>query len=71
MTNERQLEREEENLNGLRDLEIEAVRSKVPPPGTVGPEFCDQCDEDMPEGRRELGYRICVECATSSERRGR
>lgn len=70
MTSERHLEREEENLEKLRDRQIDSVRSKVPPAGAVGPEFCEQCEDEMPEGRRNLGYRICVECATKNERWG-
>ena len=69
MTSERQLEREEENLKLMRDSSIAAARAKVPPAGTVGPEFCVECEDDIPEARRNMGYDLCVSCASLAERR--
>lgn len=36
-----------------------------------GPEFCDECDEVMPDARREHGYAICVPCKSAEEDRDR
>lgn len=67
--NEKQLERDEAHIARLRDSEVEKLRAKVPAPGSVGPEFCPRCDDEIPERRRNAGYQICVECAAENERR--
>lgn len=36
-----------------------------------GPEFCVQCDAEMPAARREWGFKVCVACATKAEQRGK
>ena len=39
------------------------------PSGKRGPECCMECEEPMPEVRRELGLSLCVPCAQEKERR--
>lgn len=34
-----------------------------------GAKTCTDCGEDIPEARRELGFRFCVGCAETRERR--
>lgn len=38
-----------------------------------GPEFCanDDCEDLMPELRRKMGARFCVECQAGAEARAR
>ena len=38
---------------------------------TIGPEECDECGEKMPEIRRNLGLRLCIDCAQIEEMRTR
>ena len=33
-----------------------------------GSEFCDECDEKMPEARREYGRRLCTTCQDRKEK---
>jgi RNA polymerase-binding transcription factor DksA len=35
----------------------------------VGPKDCQECGEDIPDARRQLGFKFCVECAEETERR--
>lgn len=50
-------------------------RSRTPEPTYApgdegyGPEVCSvkECDNELPEKRREYGFRICVECKASLE----
>jgi RNA polymerase-binding transcription factor DksA len=30
--------------------------------------FCEECQERMPETRKNAGYRLCIECAKDKER---
>lgn len=34
-----------------------------------GPEFCEDCGEDMVLFRRQMGLRRCVQCVSSEEHR--
>lgn len=34
-----------------------------------GPEHCENCDTEIPDGRRQWGFQVCVTCATLTERR--
>ena len=34
-----------------------------------GSETCNDCGEDMPDARRELGFSFCITCAEAKERR--
>lgn len=36
---------------------------------TAGPKNCVECEEKMPDPRRELGFKLCVSCAEDAERR--
>lgn len=40
-------------------------------PSAVSAHWCDECDMEIPEARREalLGVRLCVDCAMEEERR--
>ena len=35
----------------------------------MGPKECTECGEDIPMVRRQLGFKLCIECASESERR--
>lgn len=35
----------------------------------TGPKNCIECGEIIPEGRRKLGFELCVPCAEEDERR--
>lgn len=35
----------------------------------IGAKTCNDCGEDIPNARRELGFRYCIACAESRERR--
>ncbi len=35
----------------------------------AGPELCEECEEKIPEARRMLGFRQCIQCAAETERR--
>ncbi|MDR9452135.1 MAG: hypothetical protein RI637_13075 [Acidimicrobiia bacterium] len=45
-----------------RERGLNAVRSEVPEAGSVGPEFCEICGDDMHPVRRAHGYIFCVSC---------
>lgn len=64
----RQLERDEENVEWLRDTAVEQIRSRLPEAGSLGPEFCIQCEDEIPMVRRQHGFRKCVFCAEKEER---
>lgn len=59
----------------LRQWELNNLNSHKGPtrfePGDYdyGPEFCDQCGDEMPVQRREWGFRICVSCKSATEPR--
>lgn len=36
----------------------------------IGSKICLECGEAIPDARRLLGFRYCIECAEESERRG-
>ena len=35
----------------------------------MGPKECVECGEAIPTERRHLGFKLCIECASESERR--
>jgi RNA polymerase-binding transcription factor DksA len=37
--------------------------------GKPGSKNCMECDETIPTARRKLGFTLCVQCASESERR--
>ena len=51
--------------------EVRRALNKVPQNtgGKLGPKRCSECDDVMPDARRNLGFQICVPCASESERR--
>lgn len=34
-----------------------------------GSEFCVECEDEMPDARKKLGFKYCVPCAEERERR--
>jgi hypothetical protein len=55
----------------LTDTAVAAARGQVPDPSQPGPAICEVCEDNaIPEGRRRLGHRDCIECARERERRG-
>lgn len=34
-----------------------------------GTKVCRECGEKIPDGRRKLGFQLCIECAEETERR--
>lgn len=58
--------------NDLIDSEVSRALSKIRQSSaleTQGSEFCLECGEDIPKARQELGFKLCVPCASESERR--
>jgi RNA polymerase-binding transcription factor DksA len=58
--------------NDLIDSEVSRALSKIRQSAsleTQGSEFCLECGEDIPKARQELGFKLCVPCASESERR--
>jgi len=56
--------------NDYIDIEVSRVlkvRGNVPV--KAGPKLCKECDIDMPEARRSLGFSLCIDCAEDAERR--
>ena len=37
--------------------------------GKPGSKICAECGDSIPEARRKLGFKLCVQCAEESERR--
>lgn len=66
MSGERVLEREQENIDMLHARRIAEIRAKLPT--GVGPDVCIECENDMPQVRRNYGYTLCVECQEITER---
>lgn len=71
MTSERMLERDEQMANWIRDKTVSTIRANLPPEGTLGPEQCVECENDIPLIRRDHGFSLCVECAGRRERNGK
>lgn len=65
MSSERQLERESELLEQLKQATLDQIKKQVPQ--GIGPRYCE-CGEEIPEGRRWGGYQNCIECAFDQER---
>ena len=55
-----------EQLHSELSRTINQIR-KSAPAGT-GSKFCSACGDEVPKGRRELGFRFCVTCAETRER---
>lgn len=71
MSEERMLENAEAHLEAVKDSRISAVRASVPLKGVRGPEECVKCGDEIADGRRDLGYTICITCAELRDRYGR
>ena len=56
-----------EQLNSELSRTINRIRKGAP--AGKGAKTCNDCGEDVPEARRELGFRFCVSCAETRERR--
>lgn len=54
----------QERLEKEQTLKARFVQKPLP----YGPEECDQCGDEMPDVRRQHGFRLCVECQTLLER---
>lgn len=52
-----------------KEQALKARYEQKPPP--YGPEECAQCGEEMPDVRRQHGFRLCIECATLRERQSK
>lgn len=37
--------------------------------GRAGSKVCRECEELIPAERRQLGFQLCIECATETERK--
>jgi len=56
--------------NDLIEIQIlNTLRSRANTPIKIGPEYCNECEEEIPMPRRKLGFALCVPCAEESERR--
>lgn len=58
--------------NDLISNEVSRALSKIRQNsslGKEGSEFCVECGENMPTERQKLGFKLCVPCASESERR--
>lgn len=58
--------------NDLIDSEVSRALSKLrqtTSQDSEGSQYCIECDEAIPEGRRKLGFNLCVPCAEESERK--
>jgi len=49
----------------------QALRARIEQRPPYGPEECGQCGEEMPDVRRQHGFRLCIECATLRERQSK
>ena len=58
--------------NDLIDSEVSRALKKIRQSAssdTKGSEYCVECGDDMPKERQKLGFKLCVPCASESERR--
>ncbi|MBX3708713.1 MAG: TraR/DksA family transcriptional regulator [Gammaproteobacteria bacterium] len=58
--------------NDLIDGEVSRALSKIRQSTAVwtkGSECCIECGDNIPGERQKLGFKLCVPCATESERR--
>lgn len=58
--------------NDLIDIEVSRALGKLrqhTSQGAVGSKICVECGDTIPEGRRKLGFKLCIPCAEESERR--
>jgi len=57
--------------NDLIDSEVSRALSKLRQYAAQeeGSKCCIECGDDMPKERQKLGFKLCVPCASESERR--
>lgn len=58
--------------NDMIDNEVARALSKLRQNASQdaeGSKFCIECGERIPEGRKKLGFKLCVPCAEEEERR--
>ena len=58
--------------NDLRERELGLALSKLRQNADKemnGSKKCLECGEDIPTARQKLGFKLCVACASESERR--
>lgn len=58
--------------NDMIDKEVSMALSRFrqsPVEGTMGAKHCEECGDEIPVGRRKLGFKLCVPCAQEEERK--
>lgn len=56
--------------NDFMDVQVSrALRLRQVAPQKPGAHHCKECEEKMPDARRQLGFQLCFECAEEAERR--
>lgn len=56
--------------NDLIEVQLlNTLRARANAPVKMGPAQCQECDEDIPLPRRQLGFSLCLACAEEAERR--
>jgi RNA polymerase-binding transcription factor DksA len=56
--------------NDYIDKEIKRALGKMRGDlGKPGSKVCRDCGENIPDARCNLGFQLCIECASESERR--
>jgi RNA polymerase-binding transcription factor DksA len=55
-----------EHLNSQLSRAIDKIRKNATV--EIGSKYCEECDEEVPQARRELGFSFCVSCAEIIER---
>lgn len=58
--------------NDLIDGEVSRALNKLrqnAAQNAMGAKFCIECGDDIPLGRQKLGFKLCVSCASETERR--
>ena len=48
---------------------LNKIRQSTPQEDANGAKTCAECGDEIPAGRRKLGFRLCVPCAQESERK--
>lgn len=54
--------------NDLAMKDLEYRLSSLLRPTKMGPAACEDCDEPMVQLRRDLGLKVCIDCARERER---
>lgn len=60
------LQLEQESIErALFNARVAVSEARIPFDGV----HCVHCEEPIPQGRRDLGYRTCIKCQTNLEKR--